>query len=75
MKVLLVTLIASLSVGCVGFGFSVSPADGEVALKLKALDCISDNVAGRTLQAIPKVGDWAMIHWGCTEGRLVDPVD
>lgn len=73
MKVFLVAILAAFSIGCVGFGFSVSPADGEVAFKLKALDCITDNVAGRTVQAIPKLGDWAMLHWGCSnEGPLVE---
>ena len=74
-RVAIVAAVAALSVGCVGLGVSFSPANGEASLTFKAKDCISDNVAGRTVQAIPKVGDWAMLHWGCPTDSLIGPAD
>tara|TARA_Y100000310_G_scaffold261284_1_gene270571 strand:- start:140 stop:382 length:243 start_codon:yes stop_codon:yes gene_type:complete len=73
-KLLLLTAIASLSLGCVGMGVTVSPADGLVSLEFRARDCITDNVAGKTVAMLPLVGDWAMLNYGCaaTEAPLVD---
>lgn len=68
-KKMIVVVTAAMSlllVGCVGMGVTVSPADGRVSLDFEARDCITDNIAGRTLSAVPVVGDWAMLNWGCT---------
>ena len=65
-KLLLGVMFVSIfSIGCVGMGVTVSPADGRMSLDFQARDCITDNVAGRTISAIPVVGDWAMPNWGC----------
>jgi hypothetical protein len=66
-------ILAIASIGCVGLGVTLSPADGEIALALRAQDCISpDNVAGKIVGAVPRFGDWAMLNWGCTTpGPLV----
>ena len=66
-KILVIVAVAimSLSVGCVGMGVTVSPGDGRISLDFQASDCITNNVAGRTISAMPYVGDWAMLHWGC----------
>jgi hypothetical protein len=67
------TMVVSLSVGCVGMGLTISPADGRVSLDFQARDCITDNLAGRSISAVPYVGDWAMLNFGChaTDGPLV----
>jgi len=65
MLVLLTAVMSILLVGCVGLGVTISPADGRVSLDFQARDCITDNLAGRTLSAVPLVGDWAMLNWGC----------
>jgi hypothetical protein len=74
-KNMIVSTTAAMSlllVGCVGMGVTVSPADGRVSLDFDARDCITDNIAGRTISAIPVIGDWAMLNWGCDEtGELI----
>ena len=60
-----VTFVSIFLVGCIGMGITASPADGRFSLDFQARDCITDNVAGRTISAIPVVGDWAMLNWGC----------
>lgn len=72
---LLLFVVVSLT-GCVGLGFTVSPADGSVAVSFKAQDCISDNIVGRTIQTVPRLGDWAMLHWGCAgDEPLIGRID
>ena len=66
LKVFAVSFISIFVVGCVGMGVTVSPADGRMSLNFEARDCITDNIAGRTLSAVPVIGDWAMLNWGCT---------
>jgi hypothetical protein len=64
-KVCAVSFVSIFMVGCVGMGVTASPADGRFSIDFQARDCITDNVAGRTISAIPVVGDWAMLNWGC----------
>jgi hypothetical protein len=40
---------------------------GRFSLDFQARDCITDNIAGRTISAVPIVGDWAMLNWGCSD--------
>jgi hypothetical protein len=65
LKVCAVSFVSIFMVGCVGMGVTASPADGRFSLDFQARDCITDNIAGRTISAIPVVGDWAMLNWGC----------
>jgi len=66
-KILAVMAAMSLFLtGCVGMGITVSPADGIISFDFKARDCITDNIAGRTISAVPVIGDWAMLNWGCS---------
>jgi hypothetical protein len=72
LKVCAVSFVSIFMVGCVGMGVTASPADGRFSLDFQARDCITDNIAGRTISAIPVVGDWAMLNWGCnTAGPMV----
>ncbi len=69
-KKMLVVLTAAMSimlVGCVGMGVTASPADGRFSIDFQARDCITDNFAGRTISAVPVVGDWMMLNWGCSD--------
>jgi hypothetical protein len=63
----LVTAIVFLfaTLGCVGIGATISPADGSVSVNVSATDCITENVVSRAIEAVPVVGDWVMLNWGC----------
>jgi hypothetical protein len=67
LKVCAVSFVSIFMVGCVGMGVTASPADGRFSLDFQARDCITDNIAGRTISAVPIVGDWAMLNWGCSD--------
>lgn len=67
LKVCAVSFVSIFMVGCVGMGVTASPADGRFSLDFQARDCITDNLAGRTISAVPVVGDWAMLNWGCSD--------
>jgi len=67
LKVCAVAFVSIFVVGCVGMGVTASPADGRFSLDFQARDCITNNFAGRTISAVPVVGDWMMLNWGCSD--------
>jgi len=67
LKVCAVSFVSIFMVGCVGMGVTASPADGRFSIDFQARDCITNNFAGRTISAVPVVGDWMMLNWGCSD--------
>lgn len=73
LKVCAVTFISIFMVGCVGMSTRISPADGVISLDFQARDCITDNIVGRGIGAVPFVGDWMLLLWGCQDQSPMVP--
>ena len=66
---LIVVLLSLVVAGCAGFGVRVAPDEGLlVAVEVRATDCIpTGNLIGRSLAAIPYVGDFVILQYGCPD--------